>query len=148
MVRSPPGGSGSTLGDGDRLTVDNVTYLVKRQRGARGVYTDRFTLIFEQALKGLAEQRWPSTTWRVLMVAIAQLDFTSWRELRQAELARELGVRQPAVSKAFKHLVEAGWIERQGVRGGTRWRLSADKAWRGRAGAWHAHQRARHGRRA
>ena len=107
------------------------------------MYSDRFSILFDQGLGRLAQASFSPATWRVLVHLIRALDFREWRHLPQASISAELGIGQAAASKALTSLTKEGLVERQRVRGVVVLRLSADFGWRGSAPAWHAHQQRR-----
>jgi hypothetical protein len=115
-------------------------YVVRAVRRASTTYSDRFTIVFHEALAELARRPMAAVTSRLWAHLLTRLDFNAWRRLPQRLVARELGVGQAAVSKGLAQLMWAGWVERRSKSGMLVYRLDADRGWRGSAAGWHAHQ--------
>lgn len=71
---------------------------------------------------------------RVLHFLFSKLDFENWLRISQVEIAKELEMKRPNVSKAIKQLYEVGIIHK-GPKVGTSWtyRLDPYFGWKGKA---------------
>jgi len=93
-----------------------------------------FFMAMQEGFTYLAKLNLPQEQMRVLMLMMGKLDFENWIRISQADLAKELGMKRPNVSKAIKMLVEKGIIHK-GPKVGTSWtyRLDPNFGWKGRA---------------
>lgn len=91
-------------------------------------------MAMQEAFTYLAKLNLPQEQMRVLMLMMGKLDFENWIRVSQAELADELGMKRPNVSKAIKLLVEKG-ILHKGPKVGNSWtyRLDPYFGWKGKA---------------
>ena len=118
------------------LTKDGEKFTVRETRHPSASYGQRFTTMFDAPLSSLADRIHSATALRVFLKLPALLDFETWRPLRQAALADELGTRQSAISRALAELARAGVLDRQGTGPLTTWRLSMQWGWRGNVAAY------------
>lgn len=90
-------------------------------------------MAMQEGLIWLAKQDLTGEQMRVLMFVMGKLDFENWLRLSQAEIAKELGMKRPHVSRAINKLVEKGIIHK-GPKVGTSWtyRLDPNFGWKGR----------------
>jgi DNA-binding transcriptional regulator YhcF (GntR family) len=95
--------------------------------------TGGFLMAMQEGLIWLAKQDLTGEQMRVLMFVMGKLDFENWLRLSQAEIAKELGMKRPHVSRAINKLVEKGIIHK-GPKVGTSWtyRLDTNFGWKGR----------------
>ena len=106
-------------------------------------YDGTWTLLFDRAARHFAMQSdMKGPDFRLMMWLVAgdhKLDFVSWRDVPQSEVAKALGVSQPTISRSMKRLAAKGVIERQNRGGGgnkrdvvSRWRMNPFFFWRGK----------------
>jgi DNA-binding MarR family transcriptional regulator len=71
---------------------------------------------------------------RVLLMALARVDFENYILLNQTEIAQKLGMKAPNVSEAIKKLVALG-VLLKGPKAGrsTTYRLNPNLGWKGKA---------------
>jgi uncharacterized small protein (DUF1192 family) len=68
-----------------------------------------FTMLFHEASEKLARnEKLTGETLRVFLFAISYIDYEHRISLTQAEIARELGLKQPNVNRAFRLLAQEG----------------------------------------
>lgn len=105
-------------------------FFPKRQNGFRGGWV----AMAQPALMALAKSNLGQQDWRVLAAVLARLDFENYILLNQAEIASELGMHRPDVSKALKHLEQLGVLLR-GPKAGrsSTFRLDPSFGWKGSA---------------
>jgi len=72
---------------------------------------------------------------RVLLMALARVDFENYILLNQTEIAQTLGMKAPNVSESIKKLVALG-VLLKGPKAGrsTTYRLNPNLGWKGKAG--------------
>ncbi len=109
---------------------------MRRVRQSADSFGRRFSVIFQDAAMHLAlkGERMRPTTWRCLMLALADLEFERWRAVRPVEWAELLKVTRSAISKALAQLVAEGLLE-GGPRTG--YRLTPVLGWRGTPAGYH-----------
>lgn len=121
--------------DGDRWVRTDET-------APAGSYGKPFMTVFAQALMPLAKDRdAPGGTMPVLVWAWENLSHETWRHLRQAGIAEELGLSPASVSAALGKLLEHRMLERRGAGPRQEWRLTPEASWRGTAGAYQKRRR-------
>jgi len=104
---------------GERIAVINLTGKRKVKR--------RFVMVFVDVPSYTTDRALSDFDTRLLMFLVWNMNESNEVRLMQDEIARELGVYQPRVSKALKSLREAKYITtpRRGVIA-----VDADFAWR------------------
>lgn len=95
---------------------------------------EAFVMTFQEALKALSKDRTiTGSQWRVLSYLMSRLDFENFIYAPQAEVARELGMHKPHVSRAIASLIARGIIHRGPKVGAAQtMRLDPYLGWRGR----------------
>jgi DNA-binding IclR family transcriptional regulator len=93
-------------------------------------------MAFAEAFQYLAKNPLPVRVRQVFDYLFGVLDMNNYLHIKQADIAAELGLDKSDVSRAIKHLVEIGFLD-PGPKGGrtTTYRMNAQIAWRGKAGA-------------
>lgn len=94
-----------------------------------------FFMGFTEGFRALAkDKRIQGKPLTVLMALFARLDFENYLHVSQQDLAKELGMRQPNVSRALNTLLEAGVLKR-GPKSGRiyTYQLNSGYAWKGSA---------------
>ena len=81
--------------------------------------------------------------WRVMAYMMGRMDFENWMRLPLKDVAVELNMKRPNVSRAVQLLVTKGLVERSAVQVGksSLFRISHTVAWRGRVSNWIARDR-------
>jgi DNA-binding transcriptional ArsR family regulator len=104
-------------------------------RPPRRTKLKNFTMLFHEASEKLARNETLGTeAFRVFLFAISYIDFDHRINLTQADIARELGLKQPNVNRAFKLLVEEGILEEVDKIGTAKiYRLAPEYGNKGRA---------------
>lgn len=69
-----------------------------------------FVQMSQEALMQLAQSDLTGDDMKVLFALLARLDFENYLQAPQAEIAEQIGMRQPHVARAIKHLCEHGVI--------------------------------------
>ena len=92
-----------TLVDPDTGEVKAYLPVANRRRGIQG---GEWIAVFQDVLEWLAKQSLPQEQYRVLMYLMGKLDFSNYLRVTQTEIARDLSMRQPNVSRAMRSLVE------------------------------------------
>jgi DNA-binding MarR family transcriptional regulator len=113
---------------GEVLEGGTLVLLPQRPRIREGWF-----MTFQQGLRVLAaDKSLTATQLRVLLYAMAQLDFENYIHLSQAQIARDLGIQPPNVSAAVAALVKKRVLAK-GPKVGrvTTLRLSPDVGWKG-----------------
>ena len=124
-------------------TADGEQHAVTQERHPRRSYGAQFVIVFTRAMQEAARQISSSVTARLLMVLPAHLNFTDFRQVRNTELAADLGTHAGNISRSMRELLALGILEREGRGPRTAWRLSSDWGWSGTADQWHAHRAGR-----
>jgi len=89
--------------------------------------------VFQDVLEWLAKQSLPQEQYRVLMYLMGKLDFSNYLRVTQTEIARDLSMRQPNVSRAMRSLVDLDIIAEGPHVGNTKtYRLNPYMAHKGR----------------
>jgi DNA-binding transcriptional ArsR family regulator len=78
---------------------------------------DGYFVTFQQGLRFLAEKDLTGEQSRVLFYLLSELDFDNYLRISQAEIARELGMNQPHVSRAIKRLLDLDIISKGPLAG-------------------------------
>lgn len=93
---------------------------------------------FQDGFLSLAALQLTGREWRVLAYLLGKLDFENYLHVSQADIARQLVIAPPDVSKAVRRLVEAGVLIRgpKVGRAGTL-RLAPEFGWKGRVRSLH-----------
>jgi DNA-binding MarR family transcriptional regulator len=97
---------------GERLAVINLTEPKRKNKGKR-----RFVMVFVDVPSFTTDDKLTDFDARLLMFLVWNMSETNEVRLMQDEIAKELGVYQPRVSKALKSLRDAKYITtpRRGV---------------------------------
>lgn len=117
----------------DRLVdPDGRVYaLVQVSQTPRG---ERFFMGFAEAFEYLAHNPLPVRYRRVFDYLFSVLETDNFLHVKQADIAKKLGMDHSDVSKALKHLVEIGLIDGGPKIGcSNTYRMSPHVAWRGKA---------------
>jgi len=99
----------------------------------------KFCTIFAPAALSIAYSQMRASAYRILMWALANLEFDSWQPMSQPHIAGVLNMAQSTVSGAINELIEYDLIERDTQRGALVYRLSAELGWRGTVESWFSH---------
>jgi DNA-binding IclR family transcriptional regulator len=93
-------------------------------------------MAFAEAFQYLAKNPLPVRVRQVFDYLFGVLDMNNYLHIKQSDIAAELGLDKSDVSRAIKHLVTIGFLD-PGPKGGrtTTYRMNAQVAWRGKAGA-------------
>jgi hypothetical protein len=94
-------------------------------------------IMFEAEALEIARSLDSVAAWKVLVVLPRHLDWTTWKPLRQQDLADELGLTNGAISKALAELVALKVVLRKGKGTGIRWKLPAEWGFKGTPGQFH-----------
>ena len=96
--------------------------------------TGRYLVMFQDGLAHIASLDLTGEQMRVWAYMVSKLDFDNYILLRQVDIAKHTGIRQPHVARAVKALVEHKVII-QGPKSGTAntYRLAPDFGWKGQA---------------
>ena len=70
------------------------------------VYKGDWLLMFQEGLAHVAKLDLKGETLRVYMFLLSKLDYENWLRIRQKDIAEELNMRAPHVSRAIKELVD------------------------------------------
>ena len=98
-----------------------------------------FTMLFHDASEKLARNK--NLTGRVLLFAISHVDYQHRITMTQAEIARQLDMKQPVVNRCFKQLVQEQIVEEVDRYGMCKiYRVSAEYVNRGRVRDYHKKQ--------
>lgn len=88
------------LTDDNRQVTGFITYKRKNHLGVNWV------AFYQTALEWLATQNLPNQEYRVLMYLMSKLDFENYLRVTQMSVAEALSMKQSAVSRAIKGLLE------------------------------------------
>ena len=93
-----------------------------------------FFMAIQEGFTYLAKLNLTQEQTRVLHFLFGKLDFENWLRISQIEIAKELGMKRPNISRAIKKLCEEGIIHK-GPKVGTSWtyRLDPNFGWKGKA---------------
>jgi len=104
-----------------------ITWVRKKWKG------ESFIMVFQEAFKALAKDK--EITYearRVLDLLFSKLDFENYILVPQTEIAQELGMQKPNVSRAIKILIQKGIIlEGPKVDRSRGYRLNHSWGWKG-----------------
>ena len=99
----------------------------------KGIEGGSWVAVFQDVLGWLAKQSLPLEQYRVLMFLMCKLDFSNYIRITQTEVARELNMHQPHVSRAIKGLLALDIIaEGPHVGNAKTYRLNPRMAHKGR----------------
>lgn len=99
----------------------------------KGIEGGSWVAVFQCVLEWLAKQSLPQEQYRVLMYLMGKLDFSNYLRVTQTEVAKELNMRQPHVSRAIKALITLDIIaEGPHVGNAKTYRLNPHMAHKGR----------------
>ena len=75
-----------------------------------------FTLSMQHAIKRAKENKTPLTAadYEVLFAYLSHMQYGNQISIAQQDIAEELGIQRPAVTRSISHLVDAGIFERKG----------------------------------
>lgn len=105
-------------------------YLVKPRKNSLGV---NWVAMYQTALEWLATANLQNQEYRVLMYLMSKLDFENYLRITQKSVAEALKMKQPAVSRAIKGLLDHDVII-TGPQSGTAktYRLNPRMAYKGK----------------
>lgn len=126
--------------DGRRLEADGRMYRLMELKPKSTAYLDRFTIIFQQFCDEIVAQPLNIASFRLLFWSIGALSYKTFKPIYQQQIAAELEMSQPVISRAFNELVGRGWLERRRDGRTSLYRISSQSSWRGSAAGWHAHR--------
>lgn len=106
-----------------------------------------FFMADQDGMVALAKLELKGRTKDVLLYILGKIDYENWLLINQAQIAEDLGMKSPHVSRAFKELEDKRIIYKVQFLSGTRWghkvkgddtkrwafRLDPVYAWKGRA---------------
>lgn len=95
-------------------------------------------IMFEAEALEIARSLNSASAWKVLVILPRHLDWSTWKPLRQQDLADELGLSNAAISIALAELVRLKLVLRKGKGTGIRWKLPAEWGFKGTPGQFHA----------
>ena len=98
-------------------TVDEITGKVSYLKLQDRSLGKGWSALYDKGAVWLAKQNLPNEQYRVWLYLQGSLDFDNYITVSQKQIANELGMKQPAVSRAIKGLVN-GDILQEGPRGG------------------------------
>ena len=78
-------------------------YLTKPKKNRLGA---NWVAVFQTALEWLATENLQNQEYRVLMYLMSKLDFENYLRITQSSIAEELKMKQPAVSRAIRGLLQ------------------------------------------
>ena len=87
------------LGENDEVKA----FITRPRKNKLGV---NWVAFYQTALEWLATQNLPNEQYRVLMYLMSKLDFENFLRITQTQVATALNMKQPAVSRAIKGLLE------------------------------------------
>ena len=117
--------SGEIL-DGATLAV----FYPKRKNG----FSTGWVAMAQEPLMKLAQADLGAVAMRVLFAALAKLDFENWLSLSHADLAKELGLKRPNVSRAIAKLIAEGvLLPGPKLHGRGTYTLNPNYGWKGSA---------------
>lgn len=70
----------------------------------KGIEGGSWVAVFQDVLSWLAQLSLPQEQYRVLMYLLGKLDFSNYLRITQTDIAKDLDMRQPHVSRAIKAL--------------------------------------------
>lgn len=99
---------------------------------------ERWVTMFQQSLEKMAQAKEMTLEmYRVRDKLLSMLDFDNWVFASQSAIARDLGMKQPNVSRAIKGLVDIGFLVIGPKRGtANTYRLNPEYAWKGSLEYW------------
>lgn len=108
--------------------IENIAIVVPRRDRVKD-----WLMIFERGNDILARDKdITGEAFRIFFLLTANMDYENRILLTQAEVSRELGIKQQNVNKAFKILVSKGIIVEDKIYGRTKtYKLSTDFGWKG-----------------
>lgn len=111
--------------------IDGITVLVPKKRNP---YSKGWIMSSQEALQELAKDReLTGETLRVFLLLCGTLDFENWIQISQTEIAKELTLKKPNVSRAMKMLETKGIVLKVKMQGaGQAYRLNPDYGWKGK----------------
>lgn len=96
-------------------------------------FEDTYVRMFQQALDVVAKDKALSgETLRIWMKLLSELEDDNYMQLQQCVIAEEMGINKTHVSRAFRQLMEAGYLE-EGPKSGRAksYRVNPEIAWKG-----------------
>ncbi|MEI4624108.1 helix-turn-helix domain-containing protein (plasmid) [Bacillus pfraonensis] len=97
------------------------------------VYKGDWVMVFQEGLTYVAKLNLKGETLRVYMILLSKLDYENWLRIRQKDIAEELGMKPPHVSRAIKELSNHGiLVKGPKVGASNTYRLDPSFAFRGR----------------
>jgi len=125
------------------VTEAGTKHVVAQEREPSTSYGRPFMTLFTDIVHEVARSIDSASTWKVLFSLARHLSWTEWRRLDQRELAEELGITAPSVSRALKQLHAMRIVARKGRGPVTMWKMTDELGWRGTVQGYHANRRAR-----
>lgn len=115
--------------------LEGATLAVVYPRRKNGFQVGGWIAMGQQPMEALAnDPRMGREAWRVFALVVARLDYENWLRLGQADLARALGMKPSAVSRAMRTLLEVGvCLEGPKVGNVRTYRLDPHYGWKGSA---------------
>ncbi|MBW3496897.1 helix-turn-helix domain-containing protein [Bacillus sp. FDAARGOS_1420] len=116
----------------DEKTGEIQQYLLTPTKQKK-VYKGDWVMMFQEGLTHVAKLNLKGETLRVYMILLAKLDYENWLRIRQKDLAEELNMKPPHISRAIKELFEHGiLVKGPKVGASNTYRLDPSFAFRGR----------------
>jgi hypothetical protein len=107
-----------------------AVFYPKRKNG----FTHGWVAMAQEPLMKLAQANLGKEAMQVLFAALAKLDFENWLSLSHSDLARELGLKRPNVSRAIARLIDEGvLIAGPKLHGRGTYTLNPQYGWKGSA---------------
>ncbi len=92
-----------------------------------------WVMMFQEGARSIAKMNLKGESMRVYMILLSKLDYENWLRFRQKDIADELDMKTPNVSRAMKELVDNGIIIRgPKVSNAYAYRLDPSFAFRGK----------------
>lgn len=96
-------------------------------------FKESYVRMFQHALDVVAKDKALSgETLRIWMKLLSELEDDNYMQLQQTKISEEMGIQKTHVSRAFRQLMEAGYLE-EGPKSGRAksYRVSPELAWKG-----------------
>lgn len=108
--------------------VEGITVLVPKKRNP---YGKGWFMGSQEALQELAKDRdLTGETFRVFLLICGKLDFENWIQISQVEIAQELNLKKPNVSRSMKMLESKGIVLKEKRGNSHAYRLNPDYGWK------------------
>jgi len=133
------------------MTKDDIVQTVNRKTGEKKegyfVYIaypkpkitgNRWMMTFQDSLAIIAKDKeLNGQTMRVFMLVLSELDFENYINIKQVEIAKQLEMHKPDVSKAMRLLVDKGIILKVKQGTTTGYKLNPHYGWKGKVSNMH-----------